>query len=133
MSEIKEVKVGSVVWAVWPNDPKRRPRPGIVVGIKRDDHGPLYCVAYGTTKGVDGRSYRVLPWHVIVTAVESLKLGMNAVEGRFDVAQKRWFPSVQYAGDIDSVPGLRKRVIQANCFAVEDLRDRYNRYSRYDD
>ena len=114
---MSEIKVGSTVLAVWPNDPKRVPRPGIVVAILRDGDKVQARVVYGTTKSAQGGTREGnKPWCVLTTPAESSRLGFRRQEqGRFDTGRLRLFvvESLTVVGNIDAVRGLNDALVAA--------------------
>lgn len=109
---MKELSVGSSAWAVWPGDPKRAPRPVIVIAVQRGDEDvPTLCRAiYGTTK----RTSSGRPGDLVVVKDDAQSLGFK-YETRFDTMSAERFSegALDVVGHIDDVLGLREALIAA--------------------
>ena len=86
MSKVEDPELLDVVWAVWPDDPKKNPRPLLVVGVydEVERPEPLIRLAYGTSQGLD-RGPR--PWEAFVTNAEDLKRAGLSKPTRFDLSR----------------------------------------------
>ena len=113
MSEIKEVKVGSVVTAVWPDDKFHKPRPGVVVSALTDEYGTQWRVVYGTSKRADRGLSSSRPWHVFIDATQAPKLGLDG-EGLFDLSCLRYFSvGLEVVGHVSALSGFKERLVKA--------------------
>ena len=109
-----ELKLGDVVKVIWPDDPYRKPRTSVIVGIKTDDDGSLYRLVWGSGRGVGEGLSNLRPWHLLLDADESKALGLDGCT-RLDISKQKSFASIlRRTGNIKNVPGLKEAILDAH-------------------